>query len=199
MRSGGDVGNNGGAAERAVGVGPQPRIDTRDVERVAAFGQQPEILAVTELVKTNGAIRSVHEILAAFVAKNRYFTNHRRRQPDRTDIPDRMVHHRTPASFHKKVFILDAKVAASPPLPAGAIPDNDQIVAEEKEKASKQRHGDYYVRRDAQNMFTQRRRRRRKTVHKFGLIHRKELSVLGGGHRRRILERFRLGVKMEFR
>uniref|UniRef100_A0A0D3HD97 GDSL esterase/lipase n=1 Tax=Oryza barthii TaxID=65489 RepID=A0A0D3HD97_9ORYZ len=34
------------AAEGAVGVGPEPGVDARDVEGVAALGQQPEALAV---------------------------------------------------------------------------------------------------------------------------------------------------------
>uniref|UniRef100_A0A0D3F962 Uncharacterized protein n=1 Tax=Oryza barthii TaxID=65489 RepID=A0A0D3F962_9ORYZ len=53
------------AAERAVGVGLEPGVDARDVEGVAALGQQPEALAVAELAEADGAVRAVHEAVAA--------------------------------------------------------------------------------------------------------------------------------------
>lgn len=48
---------NRGAAERAVGVGPEPRVDAGDVERVATLGQRATAVAVLELRQADGAVQ----------------------------------------------------------------------------------------------------------------------------------------------
>lgn len=61
-----------GAAERAVRVRSQPRVDTREVKRVVAFGQQPQALVLFELTQTDRAIRAVHVSISLLVLINRY-------------------------------------------------------------------------------------------------------------------------------
>ncbi|BAH93346.1 Os06g0167150 [Oryza sativa Japonica Group] len=52
----GGVGAERGAAERARGVGEQPRVDAVDVERVAAHRQQPEPVVAGELAQADRAV-----------------------------------------------------------------------------------------------------------------------------------------------
>jgi hypothetical protein len=54
-----EVGEEAPAAERAGGVGQQPRVDALEVERVAALGQQPEPVVGRELAQAHGAVERV--------------------------------------------------------------------------------------------------------------------------------------------
>jgi hypothetical protein len=62
------------AAERAGGVRQQPRVDALEVERVAALGQQPELVVGLELAQAHGA---VERVLAA--AQHAVVEEHRQR------------------------------------------------------------------------------------------------------------------------
>ena len=52
-------------AERAGGVGEEPGVDALEVERVAALGQQPELVVGGELAQADSAVERVLAILAA--------------------------------------------------------------------------------------------------------------------------------------
>ncbi|CAH9128725.1 unnamed protein product [Cuscuta epithymum] len=121
----GVVRNNGGPAERAVGVGTQPSVDTGHMENVAAFGKPPEGIAVLKIAQANRALCFPDQTFFFLVVQNGDRTDHRRREPDGPDVPDWVIEHR--------VKILRSPVGTSP-SPPGAVPDDDHVVAEEEEE-----------------------------------------------------------------
>lgn len=50
---------DGGAAERASGVGMEPHVDAVGVEPVIAFGKEPTRLVLLELRQADGALNRV--------------------------------------------------------------------------------------------------------------------------------------------
>lgn len=70
-------------------MGPEPRVDARDMKRMAALRQQPEPLPHLEFVQTHGAIRTVDQ--PWFKIERRYRVDQRLGQTVGTDIPDVVV------------------------------------------------------------------------------------------------------------
>lgn len=71
----------------------EPRVDAVLVEGVAALGQQPQRLALTEIVKTNGAVVAVDDAVGLRVRERRDGVDRRLGEADGADVPDRVVQH----------------------------------------------------------------------------------------------------------
>lgn len=68
---GGEIREQTRPAKRASGVGEKPRVNTVQVEGVAAFGEQSEVIFGLELAQTYGAIEGVLDADDGLVVENR--------------------------------------------------------------------------------------------------------------------------------
>ncbi|XBH63806.1 hypothetical protein VPH35_117699 [Triticum aestivum] len=128
------------AAERAVGVRLEPGVDARQVESVAALGQQPQALAVPELAQADGAVRGVDEPVAALVLAHGDLSDQRLVHPvRRRDLPLLLSPGIAPAVATASATTAAAGAGAKEPAPQGAegaaVLGDDGVVADEEEGA----------------------------------------------------------------
>lgn len=138
-----------GPAKRAVGVGPEPRVDAGDVEGVTAFGQQPESLVLSKLVKTNRTLRPFDQPFVPFVLHDRYGVYDRLLQPHGSDEPDVMINRAvfvihqpfiiSAVRLRKVLVLVLVVVVVVPPIEeAEAGLGDDDVVADEEGEAGEE-------------------------------------------------------------
>lgn len=130
-------------AKRAIGVVPEPRVDTWDVKSVATLWQQPESLVLSKLVQTNRAFRPFDQPFASSVLYDRYGVNDRLLQSHSSDEPDGMIDGATvlarelpvimiPTVWLRIIILELVGAVVSPLAEAEAGLGDDEVVAEEK-------------------------------------------------------------------
>nr|CAB3457314.1 unnamed protein product [Digitaria exilis] len=138
--SGGEIGGNDddrGAADRAVDVGTEPRVDARRVERVRAAREEADQLPVGELAEANRAVPAPAHPAAVF--HGGYGRDGGLVEPHRADVPH-VVHHPSPAP----ALLLVAEPAVVGPFSGGcgeAAPaaQDEAAAAVEEERGERER------------------------------------------------------------
>lgn len=86
---------------------PQPRVDARQVERVAALREQAQGLVFVELSEADGAVSAVNESFACLIPENRDRIDVGLIETDGADVPDRVV------QLHPSFFVKESEFLAS--------------------------------------------------------------------------------------
>lgn len=149
-------------AKGAISVIPEPGIDTGNVERMAALGEQTDQLPVAELAEADGAVGgAVEEAVASLELSHRDGTNGGLVEPDGPDVPH-MVE-RLPVVKRRSVVVFWPHTRCSGP--EGAAPSaEDSVVGEEEKDAGEDGSRDQYNVGEGEPRVSVARKRRRSRV-----------------------------------
>lgn len=111
-------------------MGSEPRVDTGEVEGVAALGEKSQVFALFEFAQANRALCSVDQALAGLESADGDGGDGRRREPHGADVPDGVVHDRA-LLLVEKVLALGRRRGASA---AAGVESGVDCVAEDDEE-----------------------------------------------------------------